>query len=185
MNTYETERIFLRKIQLIDIDDVFMEWFADEELMKYYTNSRKEISKKNIIDNIEDGEKNANCFTYGIFFKGANICIGTIKIGTINWVHKISDLVVLIGNRNYHGMGLAVEAIKLGNELCFEQYDLRKLFGGMYASNLASIKAYTKAGWVIEGQLKGHYLNEGVAEDRILVGCFNPKYFTQTNYTVN
>ena len=177
MNVYETERIFLRKIQMEDIDDAFMEWFADEELMKYYTNSRKKISKEDIIHSIEDGEKNANCYTYGILFKENNICIGTIKVGPINWVHKISDLVVLIGNRSYHGMGLAVEAIKLGNKLCFDHYDLRKLFGGMYASNIASIKAYTKAGWVIEGQLKGHYLNEGNAEDRILVGCFNPKYF--------
>ena len=69
MKTYETERIFLRKIQIEDIDDSFMEWFADEELMKYYTNSRKKITKEDIVISIEDGEKNSNCFTYGIFFK--------------------------------------------------------------------------------------------------------------------
>lgn len=178
MKTYETARIFIQKICPDDIDDAFMEWFADDELMKYYTNSRKTITQKDILDSISDGEKNGNCYTYGIFFKENNQCIGTLKVGPINWVHKISDLVVLIGNRNYHGMGLAVEAIELGNRLCFEHYDLRKLFGGMYASNIASIKAYTRAGWVVEGSLKGHYLNDGTPEDRILVGCFNPKYFS-------
>ncbi|MBK8472358.1 MAG: GNAT family N-acetyltransferase [Sphingobacteriales bacterium] len=177
MQSYESERLYLKKIQLNDIDDSFMEWFADEDLMRYYTNSQRKITKEDIINSIEEGEKNKNCFTYGIFYKETNDCIGTIKLGPINWVHGISDLVVLLGNRQYHGKGLAVEAIKLGNELAFQEYDIRKLFGGMYESNVASIKAYTRADWVIEGRLKGHYLNDGQVEDRILVGCFNPKYF--------
>ena len=49
----------------------------------------------------------------------------------------------------------------------------------MYASNVASIKAYCRAGWLIEGRLKGFYQVEGRNEDRVLVGCFNPKYFSE------
>ena len=49
----------------------------------------------------------------------------------------------------------------------------------MYFSNTASIKAYSRAGWLIEGRLKGFYLIDGKNEDQILVGCFNPKYFTE------
>ena len=179
MKTFESERIYLKKIEPHYLDDNFMSWFRDEELMQYYTNSKKVITKEVLLKSIEDGEKNGNNFTYGIFFKENDQCIGTIKIGPINLVHKISDLVVLIGDKNYHGKGLAVEAIRLGNQLAFEKHDIRKLFGGMYASNIASIKAYTNAGWVIEGKLHGHYLVNNKAEDRILVGCFNPAYFTQ------
>jgi len=47
----------------------------------------------------------------------------------------------------------------------------------MFRGNIGSVKAYTRAGWVIEGVLKGQYLVDGKAEDRILVACFNPKYF--------
>lgn len=179
MTQYKTERITLRKINFDDIDDDFMSWFSDEELMQYYTNSKKVITKQLLIKSIKEGETNSNSFTYGIFYNETGECIGTIKIGLINLNHKISDLVVLIGNKKYHGKGLAVEAIRLANELAFIEYDIRKLFGGMYESNMSSIKAYTRAGWIVEGRLKGHYLVNGKAEDRILVGCFNPKYFTQ------
>jgi len=175
----KNERIYLRKINVSDIDDRFMNWFADEDLMKFYTNSKITITKALLLQSIQDGEAKNNSFTYGIFYKETNNCIGTIKVGPINFNHKIADLVVLIGDKNYHGKGLAVEAIKLGNKLAFEEHDIRKLFGGMYESNYSSIKAYTRAGWIIEGKLKGHYLVEGKPEDRILVGCFNPKYFTQ------
>jgi ribosomal-protein-alanine N-acetyltransferase len=178
INYIAGNNLYLKKIQIENITDEVMEWFADSELMKYYTNSKNKITKDILLQSIKDGEATGNSFTYGIFYKESNECIGTIKLGPINHNHKISDLVVLLGNKNYHGKGLAVEAIQLGNTLAFDFYDLRKLFGGMYENNLSSIKAYTKAGWVIEGTLKGHYLENGKPLDRIEVGCFNPKYFT-------
>lgn len=177
--TIDGSRVYLRKITIEDIDDNFMTWFSDEELMRYYTNTKKVITKENIIENIQEGEKNGTSFTYGIFYAENDKVIGTIKLGPINLTHKISDLVVLVGDRNYHGKGLAVEAIRLGNKMAFEKYDMRKLFGGMFESNISSIKAYTRADWVVEGRLKGHYLVDGKAEDRIVVGCFNPKYFKE------
>ena len=100
-------------------------------------------------------------------------------MGPINKIHNSSDLVTLIGDSRRYGKGIGTEAIALGIKLAFEKYDIRKLFGGMYASNIASIKAYTRAGWIVEGILTGHYLNNGNNEDRILVGCFNPNYFTK------
>lgn len=174
-----SERLYLKKLSIDQIDDRFMTWFADENLMKYYTNSKKVITKESLVASIEEGEKAGNNYTYGIFYKENDSCIGTIKLGPINIPHKISDLVVLIGDNDYHGKGLAVEAIRLGNKLAFEKYDIRKLFGGMYENNIASIKAYTRAGWVEEGRLKGHYYENGKPLDRILVGCFNPKYFPE------
>jgi len=147
--------------------------------MKFYSNSKNKITKEILINSILQGKENGNVFTYGIFDIETSKLIGTIKVGPINHAHKISDLVALIGDRDYLGKGLAVEAIKLGNELSFKEFNIRKLFGGMYESNIASIKAYTRAGWIIEGRLKGHYYVDGKNEDRILVGCFNPDYFTE------
>ncbi len=178
MNKYISERIFLQEINLNDIDDRVMQWFDDEELMKYYSNSKNKITKESLISSIESGKNTGNVFTYGIFDILTSKLIGTIKVGPINHIHKISDLVALIGDRDFLGKGLAVEAIKLGNELAFNEFSIRKLFGGMYESNVPSIKAYTRAGWIIEGRLKGHYFVEGKNEDRILVGCYNPKFFS-------
>ena len=61
--------------------------------------------------------------------------------------------------------------------MAFEKHDIRRLQGGMIEDNVSSIKAYTKAGWVIEGQFKGYYLSQGRVADRICVCCYNPKYF--------
>ncbi len=178
MKYIKEERIHLKEIKISDITDSVMSWFDDEELMKFYTNSRRKITKEDLISSIEQGKENGNLYTFGIFINDTGELIGTIKLGPINFSHKTSDLVALIGDRNYHGKGLAVEAIALGTSMAFNEFDIRKLFGGMYISNIASIKAYTRAGWIIEGRLKGQYFVDEKNEDRILVGCFNPKYFS-------
>ena len=179
MEIYKGDRIYLKEINLNDLVQTVMEWFNDNELMKYYTNSRNKITKENLVASIEEGKRAGNLFTFGIYSNALNNLIGTIKIGPINLNHKISDLVVLIGDRNYLGKGLSVDAIRLGNQIAFEKFNIRKLYGGMYESNIASIKAYTRAGWIIEGRLKGFYVVDNKNEDRILVSCFNPTFFSE------
>ncbi|MDP2158859.1 MAG: GNAT family protein [Flavobacterium sp.] len=179
MEVFKGDRLYLKEITDADIDATVMAWFDDAELMKYYTNSKNKITKEKLLASLEEGKKSGNLFTYGIFTNDTDTLIGTIKLGPIHFVHKTSDLVALIGNRDYLGKGLSVDAIQLGNQLAFEKFDIRKLYGGMYASNIPSIKAYTRAGWIIEGRLKGFYWVEEKNEDRILVGCYNPKYFSE------
>jgi ribosomal-protein-alanine N-acetyltransferase len=171
-------RLTLRQIEPNNITDKVLAWFDDEDLMKFYTNSRKKITKTDLLNSIDEGKKAGNLFTFGIFHNADNCLIGTIKIGPINFHHMTSDLVALIGDRIYLGKGLAVDAITLGNQLAFKKLNIRKLYSGMYVSNLPSIKAYTRAGWLIEGRLKGQFLVEGKNEDRILVACFNPDFFS-------
>ncbi len=176
----ESKRLKLIEFEEKYIDNKVMSWFENKDLMKFYTNSKKKIDKNELIHSVITGKNEGESYTYLISFKETDELIGTVKLGPINKAHKISDLVTLIGEkRDYYGKGIGTEAIQLAIKLAFEKYDIRKLFGGMYRSNIPSIKAYTRAGWIIEGVLKGHYLVNGKNEDRILVGCFNPKYFTE------
>ena len=173
------EHLYGKDIEVDELTDSVMAWFSDKQLMKYYTNSQKVITRDSLIAAIEQGKKEGNTFTYGIYDIQRELLIGTLKLGPINKVHRTSDLATLIGEHSFLGKGLAAEAIKLGNQLAFSVYDIRKLYGGMYESNVASIKAYLRAGWLIEGRLKGFYQVDGRNEDRVLVGCFNPKYFSE------
>lgn len=177
-------KIKSERLSLIDFREELlsqnvMSWFTNPVLMKYYTNSKRKITREGLITSIKEGAESKDSFTYFIVHNETEKLIGTIKLGPILKAHRISDLVTLIGEQGNIGKGVGTEAIKLGVRLAFEVHDLRKLFGGMYASNIASIKAYTRAGWIVEGILKGHYWNDEKNEDRILVGCFNPKYFSK------
>lgn len=171
--------ILLRELLESDIDDEYCSWFINNDgHLDYYSGSGNiEFNREVILSNYKKVLKEKKSFFYIILDKDNGHKIGDIEIGPIDYKNKTSDLVCLIGNREYLGKGIATKAISLANEIAFSKYDVRRLHGGMYASNIASIKAYTRAGWKIEATLKGFYLCDNKAEDRVCVACFNPKYF--------
>ena len=171
--------IFLRPLEIEDIDDFYCSWFQnDDGHLNYFTGSGRHFDRNVLIDDFNEGVKTQRWFYY-IILSEKKEPIGNIKIGPIDLKNKTSDLVCLIGNRKFLGKGLATEAIRMANKIAFSRYEIRRLHGGMYASNTSSIKAYTRAGWMIEGVFKGFYWVDGKPEDRVCVACFNPKYFPE------
>jgi [ribosomal protein S5]-alanine N-acetyltransferase len=179
-STVTGDRIYLRRLQVTDINDLYVSYYQHAELIKYMYQTPRKIDREHLVNELATGEESNNFHMYGVFDKTNDLCIGNIRVGYMTHAHKISDLAIFIGNPAYLGKGLATEAIKLGNQLCFEKYDFRKLHGGMFEENMASVKAYMKTGWVVEGRLRGQYLVDDQRMDRISVACFNPKYFSES-----
>lgn len=172
------ERIYLKALRDVDISDQYISYYQNQDLVKYMYQTPRKIDRLHLVQELKNGIETNQYHIYGVFDKANDLLIGNIRVGFITWPHRISDLAIFIGNTEYLGKGIAQEAIQLGNEICFNQYDFRKLHGGMFEANMASVKAYMKAGWLIEGRLRGQYWVEGQAMDRICVACFNPKYFS-------
>ncbi|NJR71826.1 MAG: GNAT family N-acetyltransferase [Gammaproteobacteria bacterium] len=172
--------VALRPVQSADIDDEYCSWYLNSDgHLDYFTGSGRSFSRELILKDFNDGIESQRWYYYLITNEDGQK-IGNVKIGPFDLRNKTSDLVCLIGNRNYLGKGLACKAISLANQIAFDQHDIRRLHGGMYASNIASIKAYTKAGWVIEATLKGYYWVNNLPQDRVCVACLNPAYFLST-----
>lgn len=171
------ERVYLRPLRGVDVDERYVSWHRDPELMRYFTGTQREFTKGSLIAEIE----RPDLHVYGIFMVDTHLHIGTVKIGPIDEHHRTSDLVVLIGDHDYHGKGLAAEAIRQGNKIAFERHYVRKLHGGMFAANKASIRAYIAADWEIEARLRDHYLVDNEPMDRVLVACWNPSWALQLN----
>jgi len=175
------------KIKLIPleerhIDAGYVSWFNNSDgHLDYFTGSGRTFTRETIIADFQKGKESGGWFYYLIQKCDDEQSIGSVKIGPIDHRNKTSDLVCLIGNRCFLGKGIAVKAISLANEIAFKEYDIRRLHGGIYASNIPSIKAYTKAGWFIEATLKGYYWKDEKSEDRICIACLNPKYFPEAN----
>ena len=172
---HEAERIFVRPLVETDVDENYLSWFRDTDVTAFL--EARNLSREDVLRYIERGRQSGEYFMFAICDLSTGRHIGNLKLGPIDAKHRISDLVTVIGDKEFWGKGLATEAIRVGNQIAFEQYDIRKLTGGMYADNVGSLKCYTRAGWVEEARLVGQYILGGKVMDRIVVSCFNPKYF--------
>lgn len=175
---FENDRIQIRRLKATDITDQYVDYYQQKDLVQYFNLPSRPIDRNYLLQELEAGEQTGNYHHYGIFDKTKDLVIGHIRIGHIIHPHKIADLATFIGNKAYLGKGIAQDAIRFCNQLSFEKYDMRKLHSWMFEPNMASVMAYLKTGWVIEGILKGQYLVDGKALDRICVAHFNPRYFT-------
>ena len=182
-----SNRLFLRELVHADVNEEYLGWFRNNEVTSFLEVDGKSLTIKDVTDYIDLGNTSGSYKMFAICLQENGKHIGNMKVGPINKKHGIADLVCVIGDRSYWGKGLATEAIALGNQLAFDQFDIRKLHGQIYADNIGSVKAYCKAGWIIEGVIQGRYWVNGEPMDQILVSCNNPKYFspaTQTNYPI-
>lgn len=170
-------KIKLRKLVVADIDEEYCSWYSnDDRHLQYFTGSGRTFSRNLLLKDFEKGEQSGTHFYYVIEIADGTR-IGNVKIGPIDIRNRTSDLVCFIGNRSFVGKGIASHAISLANQIAFETQDIRRLQGGMHAHNIPSIKAYTKAGWIVEATMRGYYLIDGAPVDRVCVACLNPKYF--------
>jgi len=176
------EKIYLRPLKEDDINETYVSWFNDPDVVKYLEVGREgPFTREKGLDYFKEGIEKKSHFIYAVCLKENNQQIGTVKIGPLNNFHKNSDLVVIIGDKSQWGKGYAPDALSLGLKLAFEKYEMRKIYGGIYSGNLGSLKAYTKAGYTIEATQKDHALIDGKIQDLIRIAYFNPKYYKKTN----
>ncbi|MDZ4751603.1 MAG: GNAT family protein [Flavobacteriales bacterium] len=179
-------RVFLRELVHADITDMYLSWFRNNDVTSFLEVDGKSLTQQMVCEYIDEGRTSNSYFMYAICLEEDKRHIGNLKVGPINYKHRVADLVCVIGDRSEWGKGLATDAIAQGNQLAFEKYEIRKLHGQIYADNIGSVKAYCKAGWIVEGVIEGRYLTETGSMDQILVSCNNPKYLhaEQNNYNL-
>jgi len=179
-------RIYLRPLNEADVNLDYLNWFADDDVTAFLEVNGKALTKEIVIDYILSGRNTGKYFMYAICISESHKHIGNLKVGPIIEKHRVADLPCVIGDKAYWGQGLATEAITLGSRLAFENHGIRKLTGQIYANNIGSIKAYCKAGWIIEGINEARYLVDGKEMDQVVVSLFNPavRDSSQSHYSV-
>ncbi len=168
----ETPRLILRPLHADDITERYLSWFRDAVIVRYL--EARAITRAEAIAHLEEGIASGTYFVYAIIEMASGLHIGNIKLGPISARHRTSDLVTIIGEPLAMGRGFGSEAIAAMTQAGFEQCGLRKFSASAYRSNVASIKAYRAAGWLIEAILYADLTLDGRAEDRVLLACFNP-----------
>ena len=96
--------------------------------------------------------------------------IGNIKLGPIDRRHKTAPLGIAIGERGYWGRGLATQAIAAVSDHALSALGLDRVEAGFYADNLASQRAFLRAGFAEEGRRRAARAFEGARTDEVLMG---------------
>jgi RimJ/RimL family protein N-acetyltransferase len=144
----------------------YIDWMNDPEVTKYTESRYCKHTFDSIVDYVKEISASNQDYFYGIYL--GNEHIGNIKLH-INEHHNLGDIGIIIGDKQQWGKGYATEAIKLLTEHGFDKIGLHKIYAGIYANNIGSIKAFRNAGYKEDSRHELTYLSNGEYVDEIIM----------------
>jgi ribosomal-protein-alanine N-acetyltransferase len=172
----ETERLFLRRIDTIDVDAV-LELRGNPQTMKYIPRPLAKTKEDALehIAMINEKIDNNIAINWAITLKDNTQLIGIIghyRIQTENYRAEIGYMIL----PQYHGKGIAAEAIKAVVEYGFEEMQLHSIEAIIDPENQASEKVLLKSGFVKEAHIKENEYYNGKFIDTVIYSLLRKNF---------
>jgi ribosomal-protein-alanine N-acetyltransferase len=165
------EAIVLKPFLAADINDAYIGWLNDQNVMKF-SNQRFFVHSMD------------SCLRYQASFEGTDNLFMSIRrlsddklIGTLTAYvasnHGTVDVGIMIGDSTVWGMGCGLDAWNTMTDWLLGRKGIRKLTAGTLACNVGMIKLMERSGMVLEAIRKSQEIVEGVPVDMLYYAKFN------------
>ena len=149
-------KIYLRPFQKSDIRNTYVSWLNDPEVVKY-SNQRFFNHTIETSHNYLKSFKDTNNIYMAIEDRFTKELYGSITAYT-QIHHGVTDIGLLIGNKNAWGKGIGFEAWTLMMNFLSTKRYIRKVTGGTLRVNIAMIRIMKKSGMTLEAIKKNQEL---------------------------
>lgn len=163
-----TNQIYFRPINIQDIDNGWLDWINDPAGNRFLDH-KKPTRREDLLIYIEKSQPPTS-YMFAVCLVDTDEYIGNARLGSIDWVNRHATYGRLIGNRSLRGRGIGTEILVLLAYYAFYKINLNRIYTGVVAKNVASIKSNQKAGAVLEGNARESSYINGVYEDNVLFG---------------
>ena len=163
-----TKQIYFRPVSIDDIDNGWLDWINDPTVNKFLVH--KKPTRHNDLVKYLDESQPPSVYMFAVCLVDNDQYVGNVRLSSIDWVNRHASYGRLIGNGNMRGRGIGTEVLILLLYYSFYLLNLNRVFSGVIANNIASIRSNEKAGLVREGVLKESAYINGAYEDSIIFG---------------
>lgn len=108
-----------------------------------------------------------------------DVVIGFVVLFNIKWGNQAAEMAIGIGDKSNRGKGYGQDALKLILNYGFNELNLHRIFLTVIDYNAAAIKAYERAGFVLEGTHRQAVQREGKRYDLLLYGILRDEFMAQ------
>lgn len=105
--------------------------------------------------------------------------IGFIHLYNVDYIAGHSYFGVMIGDKNEHGKGKAVDAMHILFQFAFRHLNMRKINLEVADFNKKAISLYKDFGFTIEGILRKQLYIDGAYHDKYCMGIFREEYYAK------
>lgn len=173
------EKVYLRPLTHADANERYHTWLNDEEINRYSERRGTSYSQDDIRAYLDDANSSPVLLQQGIFMLEDDNHVGNISLRVTNIGARVAEVATLIGEKEYWGRGVIVDAGKALIHFAFQGLPLRKITLGNYAINRASTFKSRQLGAKPEGRFRDAALIDGQYVDVLEFGLFAEEFYEQ------
>ncbi len=174
-----TDRLFLRKIQVQDAQDMFA-YAQLPEVTKYLTwyEHPDLLYTKRYVAFLQKKYQAAEFYDFAVIHCADNKMIGTCGFARLDPVNLVGEIGYVFHPAYWHH-GYATEAVRAVIRFGFEKLHLHRIEARFMINNLASRRVMEKCGMTFEGIHHGSMQIKGKAEDIGVCASINPSHMQE------
>lgn len=163
------KQIYLRGLEESDLQTNYFQWFNDQAISTYTGHALFPNSMEKMCEYYQKAIKNDDLLVLAIINAKDNCHVGNVSLQNIDWINRCAEFAIIIGEREYTGRGIAMEAGELIINHGFKRLNLNRIWLGVHEANKAAIKVYKNIGFIEEGRFRQRFLQNGKFHDNIIM----------------
>ncbi|HSF82482.1 MAG TPA: GNAT family protein [Anaerolineales bacterium] len=94
----------------------------------------------------------------------------------VNWMHGDAWVGIGLGERDYWGNGYGTDAMRVMLRYAFMELNLHRVTLGVFDYNERAQRSYAKAGFKLEGRLRGELHRQSQRQDVLIMGILRQEW---------
>ncbi len=169
------------QIQLCSFDESllnerYLSWMSDPLITQNLIKPSSELQIKDLFEYVNSLKESDNNYIFALRTIKDGTHIGNLRIGPIDWKKRDSKFGIMIGDKSFHGKGIATEALKLTLDFVFNYLKLDTFTLEVTDNNAAAIKVYDKIGMHKIGIIEKGFKKENVQRDLLIFQINKSQY---------
>jgi RimJ/RimL family protein N-acetyltransferase len=155
----------------------FYPWLSDPEVIQYSLSAFQTLQTPAQIDHwFAATLREEKSLNLGIYLQETNALIGYAGLANLSATNQSGEYFILIGEKAYWGKGVGTAVTKQVLTLGFTEHHLNRIMLTVSEPNVGGLKAYTNAGFVVEGRLRAACCRNGQFHDKIVMSILQAEW---------
>jgi RimJ/RimL family protein N-acetyltransferase len=155
----------------------FYTWLRDPDVIAYSLSVFQSLKTTEQIDQwFAATLAQANTLNWGIYWQETNALIGYAGLTGISHTNHAGEYFIFLGEKTQWGKGVGTAVTKQILHLGFTRHQLNRIMLTVSELNTGGVKAYTKAGFVVEGRLRQAACRQGVFHDKLVMSVLKAEW---------
>lgn len=170
-------RVYLRSVELATDIPLIASWINDGIVTKFMFYGQLPTTLSQVEKMIVDQISSPANVVFMVCDNATQKPIGFAGLYDMHLTARKAEFRVLIGETDFWGKGYGTEVTQLLTFYGFDRMNMHRMYLGVTSENLGAVKAYEKAGYVREGQLRDDIYRNSKYYDSIKMSLLREEYY--------